>query len=455
MDYKTEELSPVEKKITVTVPPQEVDAAIAASVALLGKSVQLDGFRKGKAPAKMVEKHFHDRIYNEAREDLISAQINDVLQNLDVAPVAGIDIKGADKPLEKGQEYVYTMQFETLPQFDLPNYEGMEAEEEKAEVNEEELKKVFDRFVRRNAKITPVEGIAPPKDGQIANIDFDAFENGEPIADLKTVNFDLELGANHALPEFEAIVKGIPVGNTGEGEVHFPDDFIDEKIAGKTLTMKVRVNAVKELKLPVPDDEFAKKVGYQSLADMNEKLRANYLKTIKDINKSVTQKKLLDQLLKMTDFPLPSKLVQMQSRLILTDMAARMERQGKSISSLGKTLDELLEEVRPQAEAMARNQVLLLSIAKKENLDVPQEQVNMSIFYDCLRNGDDFQQTLESMRRNGMIYEYRDRMIADKAMDLVYERANIKMVEPAAASGDEGGTVPPASDAAATDGAAQ
>lgn len=252
MEYSAEDLSPVKKKIVITTEPQEVEAAIMGAVALYKTSVQIDGFRKGKAPASVIEQRFRDKIYEEARQDLINVHINDVMQKMGVQPLSGINVDGAGL-LERGKPYVYSIEFEVLPVFDLPPYEGVEVEQEKVVVDEKEVADVIERLRRDRAQLVPVDGAAPAVDGQVACIDFTAYENGQPLEGVKAENFDLALGENQALEDFEALVKTIPYGQEGEGEIHFPEDFLAKDLAGKTLTMKVKVHAVKERKLPELD----------------------------------------------------------------------------------------------------------------------------------------------------------------------------------------------------------
>lgn len=430
MDYKIENDSPVQKTIAITVVPEEVDAAISGAVALYKDSAQVDGFRKGKVPASVIEKKYHDHIYKEAHENLINVHLNDLLQKLDVTPASGITLKGADKPLERGREYSYTAEFEVFPKFDLPPYEGLAVEQEKTVINDDELKVIFDRVRNDQATLRVVDGNGPAKDGQIANIDFQAFEDGKPLDDFRATNFDLEIGKNQALPEFEAIVKGLPVGHTGEGEIHFPDDFIAEHLAGKNINMRVTVHAVKEKEVPELDDALAKKAGIENVEKLKELIVQSYTKSAEDLDKSKAERQLLDQLLKQTDFPLPPAMVDMESKFLLANQEERLERHGKSLKSLGKTPDELMAEIKPEAEDLVRTKILLQAIAKNENLEVTPDEVQAEVFRNCVINGDDYRSTLASLEQNGMIFRIREQMVCDKAMDLVYAKANVTIVEP-------------------------
>ena len=172
MEYTVEDLSPVKKKVAITTDPKEVEAAIMGAVALYKTSVQIDGFRKGKVPASVIEQRFRDRIYEEARQDLVNVHINEVMSKLNVTPVSGINMVDGEPVMERGKGMNYSIEFEVLPTFDLPPYEGMEVEQEKTIVDDAEVEEVVERIRRDRAKLVPVDGDGPAVDGQVANIDF-------------------------------------------------------------------------------------------------------------------------------------------------------------------------------------------------------------------------------------------------------------------------------------------
>ena len=427
MEYKVEELSPVRKKVKITTEPQEVEAAIMGAVAMYKTSVQLDGFRKGKVPASVIEQRFRQKIYEEAHQDLVNVHLNEVMQALGVTPVSGIDLDGPNT-LERGSGYTYSIEFEVLPEFDLPPYEGVDAEQEKVVLKEEVVTDVIERILRDRAQLLPVDGLGPAVDGQVVSLDFAAYENGRAVEGVNSENFNLALGERQALEDFEALVKTIQYGQEGEGEIRFPDDFLARDLAGKTVTMKVKVHAIKERKLPKLNDELAKSLGVETVDKLKQNISDSYVKSRTDLNKSATQKNILDKLLKMTDFPLPQSMVDIQINTLLAEQKARLERYGKSLESLGKSPDTLRAEVLPQAEEITRYHVLMLSIARKEGLDVTDQEINAHIYQASLQSGDDFKTLREQYERSGMIFALRDRLLADKAMDLVYARARVKEV---------------------------
>lgn len=435
MEYKVEEISPVKKKVIVTASPEEVNAAVQAGIELYKKDARLDGFRKGKVPANVIEKRFHDGIYKEAKDDLINVHINEILQKEGLTPVSGLEMKGSEKQLTKGEPFEYEIEFEVMPAFDLPNYEGLEATQKETSPDDIAVDAMLGRIRNERAKIVPVEGTAPAKDGQIANIDFDVYEDGKRLDNFKGTNFDLEIGGGQSLKEFEELVKKIPVGHTGEGDVHFPEDFLAPELAGKTVKMKVTVHTVKERQLPELDDAFAASMKKKDMAEVRESLSAAYVETMGRLHKSETQKQLLDSLVKQTDFELPPAMVKMETAFLINDWADRLERQGKALPKGALDEGKLIEEFRPRGEERAREKILLLTIAKKENLEVDPKAVEMEVFRNAMKLGENIQDYFAKMHETGMIFQLRDSMLCDKAMDLIYERAKVTMVDAGSESG--------------------
>lgn len=428
MEYTLEDISPVKKKVLITVDQKEVEAAIMAAVAVYRTTVQLDGFRKGKVPASVVEKRFHEKIYQEAKQDLVNVHINDVVTELGVTPISSIDFDGKD--MTRGEAYVYSISFEVLPPLELPVYEGLEVDQEKAIVKDEEVDEVVGRILRDRSELVPAEGKGPAVDGQVVELDFAAFENGVPLEGISAQNFQLSLGERQSLESFEDLVKTVAYGEEKDGEITFPEDFIAKDLAGKTVSMKVKVHAIKERKLPEMNDALAKSVGYENVEKLRAGITDSYMKSREGLNKAAAQKTLLDRLLKMVDFELPESMLETHIRTLVAETRSRLERQGKSLESIGKTLDQLMADARPEAENITRVQVFLLTVAAKEGLEVAENEVDQHLFQMCHRSGEDFKEVKEAYVRSGMIFTLRDRLLSDKAMDAIYAKSKVTEVEP-------------------------
>lgn len=431
MEYTVEDLSPVKKKVNITVPVEEVEAALSASIAMYRTNMSLDGFRKGKVPASLVESRFRKEIYTEATQDLVNVHINEVMTALDANPISRIDFDGGQ--LERGTPFEYSISFEVLPEFDLPDYDGFAVEQEKAVVDEKEVDEVITRIRTNMAELVPVAEARPGRDGDVVVLDFAAFENGEPVEGISAENFQMNLGDRQALEDFENLVKTLAPGTEGEGPLTFPADFINPDFAGKSLTVKVKVHAVKERRLPEANDDLAQKAGgFESMDKMREAVTASYMQSRTQLVKATAQKAMLDKLLKMVDFPLPESMVDMYVGHLLDDMRTKLERQGKSMESLGKKPEELRAEVRPEAEQVTRTQIFLLRAARKEGVEVNEQEIDTQIQQIAMRSGQDYKTLKDYYIQNNLIFSLRDRMLADKAMDAVYEKASVTEVEPAA-----------------------
>ncbi len=436
MEYTVEDLSPVKKKIAVTVPVEEVNASLAATIAMYRTSMDLKGFRKGKVPASVIEGRFHKEVYSEATQELVNVHINEVIGEMKASPVSRIDFDGGE--LVRDEVFSYTLSFEVLPEFELPNYEGMDVEQESVVVDEAEVDEVLDRIRNNMAEVVPLAENRPARDGEIAVIDFAAFENGEAIEGIAAQNFQMTLGQKQALEDFEALVKSIAPGEEKEGEVSFPADFINPEFAGKTVTMKVSVHSIQERRLPELDDNMASKAGgFESVEKMREAVVQSYKQSRGQLSKSQAQTTMIESLLKTVDYPLPESMVEMYMENLFHEQAAKLERQGKSLTALGKTPEELRAELMPEAQKIAKTQIFLVAAARKEGVEVSEQEVDMQLQQMAMQSGQDFRAVKEYYQQNNLLFGLRDRILADKAMDAIYEKANVVEVEPKKAAADD------------------
>ena len=433
MDYTIEEVSPTQRKVVVNVPQDEVEASLKATIALYRRSADMKGFRKGKVPSSVIEGRYKKQIYTEATTDLVNLHINEIMGELKLAPVSGIDFDG--KELVKGEAFDYSFSFEVMPDFEIPDYSGIEVEEEKVEVKEDEIEAVVERVRKQLAEIVDVDEKREPRDGEIAVITFQAEKDGKPLDEVKAENFDLPLGEGQALEVFESIVKKLKPGEIGQEDMTFPEDFMNQDLAGQTVSMRVTLKAIKTRVLPEKDDDFAKKAGgFESVDKMREAVENSYMESRKQLSRSKAQKKLLDKALSMVDFPVPESMVNRHVDRMFNELSGRLEGQGKSVASLGKTEEELREGFKADAEDLSRSEIFLLAVAKKEGIAVSEQELDFFFQQMAARTGDNFNQLKRFHMENNLMHAVQDRLLADKAMELVYSRAAIKEVEPAEAA---------------------
>ena len=431
MEYKVEELSPVKRKVAVEVSVEEVNAALAATVALYRKGAEIKGFRKGKVPSSVVEAKYRKQIFGEATTDLINYHINDILGELKLSPLSRIDVDA--KEMERDENFSYSFSFEIAPSFDLPQYKGLAVEEEDVIVDPKQVEDVIERIRQNMAKTVIIKEERPVATGDIAVIDFQAYQDGVKMEGIAANKFELPLGEGNSLPEFEDIVTGMIPGETKENALTFPADFINDKLAGQTVSMQVTLHAIKARNLPEVDDDFAELAGgYSSVQDLKDAIEKSYVSTRKQLVKGDAQKKLLDGIKAEISFELPQSIVEEQIDKQIVELQGKLERQGKSLDSLGKTPAELREEHRPQAEDVVKSSLVLLAIASAENLTVDPQEVDMVLQKMAASTGQDFHSIKDYYEQHNLMIPLKDRVLADKAMEMIYENATVTTVPPAA-----------------------
>lgn len=435
MEYKVEELSPVKRKVVVDVPLEEVQAALAATIALYRKDADIKGFRKGKVPSSVVEGKFRKQIYAEATTDLINFHLNEIMGELGVSPLSGIDVDA--KEMDRDQAYGYSFTFEVAPDFDLPEYKGLVVEEEEIEVDPKQVEIVIERIRQNVAKTKIIKEERPVGNGDIAVIDFQALQDDKPMEGVAANKFELPLGEGNSLPEFEAIVSGMIPGQTKEAELTFPDDFLNEQLAAQTVLMRVTLHAIKVKELPEVNDDFAELAGgYKNVQELREAIEKSYVSTREQLVKGDAQKKLLDQIKAGVDFELPPSVVEEQIDKQIVELQGQLERQGKSLDSLGLSRDEMRAQHRPQAEDVVKSSLILLAIANAEGLTVEPAEVDLVLQKMAASTGQDFHSIKDYYEQHNLMIPLKDRVLADKAMDAIYSYAQVTKI-PAPSSDSE------------------
>jgi len=432
MEYQVEDISPVKKQIKIEVPAEEVHAALAATTAMYGKEAEIKGFRKGKVPSSVIEGKFKKQIYNEAATELINVHINQIITELKVNPLTRIEVDAVE--MKKGEDFNYSISFEVTPQIDLPDYYGISIEEEDVEVKADEVQAVIDRVRNNLAEYEVVDEERPPRDGEAVVIDFEASKDGKPVEGVKVDNFQMTLGEGNALASFEDLVKTLVPGQTDEAEITLPEDFINKELAGKDVLMKITLYSIKEKKLPDVDDELAQKAGgFESVEKMKEIIEKSYIGSKKQLSKSTAQKKALDELKAKVEFPLPESLVEGRIEQKISELKSQIEKKGKSFESLGKTREELRDMFREEAEDLVKSQLFLLAVADKEEISVEQQEIDAYLQNLAQSSGQKFDQLKNFYEQNNLMFALKDSIMADKAMERIYEKAEIKIIPPAKA----------------------
>ncbi len=428
MEYTVEELSPVKRKVTVKVPAEEIDAAINAAVSIFKKDLKLPGFRKGKVPSNIVEQRFKREVYGQAEIDLLNVHFNEILGEMGVTPVSGLHLDSVND-FERGSDFSYTFSFEIKPKIDLPEYHGLKVKQKKVEITEEQLNRALESLRERFAQYEVIKEDRKPQKGDKVVVSFKFYDGDKLLKDMSKDFFEFYYGVGDALEDFEKLIADLVPGGKNQGEITFPEDFINKDLAGKTVRVEVELHNIKEKVLPKLDDKFAEKFAFKSLDELKERVKERLKQEMEDMEKSLAQKKLLDQIVEKVDVVLPETLVERQLKIIIDREREKVERQGKNPDILG-TEEELKQKFKEEAEAIVKAQLVLLEIAEREEITVTEEEVERKIFFTAYEMGIDPQTLREFYIKNNLMYALRDSILADKAMEKVYEYAEVEYEEP-------------------------
>lgn len=429
MEFVVENVSPTRKKIAFTLSADDVNAAINTAVAGYQKDLVLPGFRKGKVPASVVEKRFAEDVYVRATQDRINALLQKTLKDANLTPVSSMEMDNHEA-FARNQEFKCAISFEVLPDIEFPNYDGLEVEQAKADVSDEDVNEIIERLRGNVAELVDVVEDRLPQDGDTVDVDYSGVdEEGNKVDDVQGEHFAVALGQGQALPDFEALVKTAKVGEEKTGPVKFPDDYPHKPLAGRTITFTIKVNKMQTSEKPEVNDDFAKKMGQESIEKMKESIVEHIASSKAQAARAEAMKKLVDGLLEQVTFDIPEAMLNARVDRVMHEHSMQLQRMGIDDLRKDKAEEEKREEARKEALETLRPQVFLMALAQKENLTVNEQEVEMAIYGMAMRAQQDYQKVSEAYHKSGLIHDLRDRILADKAMELVYSKAKITETE--------------------------
>ena len=426
MAHSIEVVSPVSRKISVTVPAEEVNAALNAAAREVGVSVTLPGFRKGKAPASVIEKRFAGEVISRATETLVERRVADILKEEDLKPMSRLDYEGGQ--ITRGQDLSFSFTFETLPDdIKLPeDLSALTVEMDSSEATEEEVAAFTKRLLKSTATLEEVKEARLPENGDIVTIDVDGDVDGKAVPGMKVENYSIQLSEpqdGKELSELDKIIRGLHAGEEGTGTMVCPEDHIDETLRGKTVNLRVKLNKISREILPELDEEFAKKVGFPDLESLKKMItdQANHNKVTNA--RAEAERKLLNSVLEGQTFPLPEAVVKAQQEEYENEVREYLGQQGLDKAAIDESIKNMAEDSRKQAEERARVQVFLTALARREKIEVSPQEVDMQIMQMARQYNQDFHKLREALYQNGAVNDIQDRMVNSKAMSLMFDKA--------------------------------
>ena len=432
MSVQVENLEKNMVKLTIEVPAEKVDEALKASYMKQKSKISVPGFRKGKVPMAMIEKMYGPEIFYEDAANLLMQEAYPEAvkeSGADIVSQPTVDVT----QLEKGKSFIFTAEVAVRPEVTLGKYKGVTVTKIDTSVTDEEVMEALERERNNNARTITVEDRAIAE-GDTAVIDFEGFVDGEPFEGGKAENHSLEIGSHTFIDNFEDQLVGKNTGDEVEVNVTFPAEYHATELAGKPALFKVKINEIKAKELPELDDDFAQDVSeFDTLAEYKESVKKNLEKTKEDNAKRTKEDEAIAKIIEKSQMEIPDAMIDTQVQNMIQEFAQRMASQGLSLDQYmqfsGMTIDKLKEQVRPEAVTRIQSSLVLEQIAKDENIEITEEEIEAELQKMSEMYGMDVDKLKEYMgdsEKESMKRDLAVQKAIEVIMDNVKERAKAK-----------------------------
>lgn len=433
MKVSVEELSSVQRKVTVEIEAEKVTGVVNDLFKRLARTTKIKGFRPGKAPRAILERYYGGQVAAEAAEGLVSESYPKAMEQEKLEPVARPDFDF--EPPAAGKDFVYTVTLDVRPEFELTpeDYKGMELKEPDHQVGDEELDQRIEELRNRQAVLAPLDEERPAATGDVVVVNYESFAGGEPVEGGAADNVEVELGAGNVQQEIEiSLVKTKP-GDIVEAEVDYGEDAGNPAVAGKHVTFKLFVKDIKKKVLPDLDDDFARSVSpeFESLEDLRAKIKDEYEKAYEQQRDAALRNQIMDQVAGLGEFDVPASLVKEEAAEMVEGFKRRLTQSGMDVDQAALDDEKLLEDFMPQAEKKVRAGIVLGKIADLENVDITDADVEAEI----QKTADQLNQPAGVIKdmyiKNNMMPSLRAHVLEENTLQAIKAGANITKVDPA------------------------
>lgn len=389
MSYTVENLENNMAKLTITVSAEDFEAAMQKSYNKNKKNISIQGFRKGKAPRKMVEKLYGPEVfYEDAANFAIPDAYEEAAKDSALEIVSRPEIDVVD--IGKGKEFVFSATVALKPEVTLGEYKGIEVEKKVVKVMAADVNAEIDKVREQNSRMITVENRGIKKD-DTAVIDYEGFVDGEAFQGGKGEDYPLVIGSHSFIDDFEDQLIGKKVGEEVEVNVNFPEEYHEASLKGKPALFKVTIKEIKVKELPKLDDEFASEVSeFETLKDYKASVKKSLTEKRKEEAKREKENEAIEKVVENITIDIPAAMIDEQVQQMVQEFASRIASQGiafeQYMQMTGMTPEVLMGQMRPEAEKRIKTRLTLEAIVKAENIkatakDIDKEIENMANMY--------------------------------------------------------------------------
>ena len=427
MSLQVEKLEKNMAKLTVEVPAEQFEAALKTSYNKNKNKFNIPGFRKGKAPQAMIEKMYGAGVfYEDAVDEASNASYPDAAKESGLEIVSRPEI--SIEQVEKGKAFIYVASVATKPEVTLGEYKGIEVEKAKPEVTDADVEAELKKVQEQNSRLVTVEDRAVA-DGDQTVIDFEGFVDGKAFEGGKAEDYTLVIGSHSFIDTFEDQLIGKNIGEDVEVNVTFPAEYHAAELAGKPATFKVKIKEIKMKELPELNDEFASEVSeFETLDAYKEDVKNKLAETKQAQATAENENNVVQKVVDNAQMDIPAPMVDEQVRNMIEDYARRLQSQGISFDQYlqftGSTIEQLQEQMRPQAELRLRTRLVLEAVVAAEKIEPSDELIEAEIKKMSENYKMDVEQIKSIMGEAGMAQMKAD-MAVQEAVDFLVAEAKL------------------------------
>ena len=414
-----------ELKLTFTVPASRFEEAIQEVFKKSAKYFNIPGFRKGKAPFKIVERYYGDSIfYEDAFNELAPVVYDEEIKEnkIEVASRPQVDVV----QMEKGKDLIFTAIVATKPEVKLGKYKEIPLKKIEYKVTDEDIDHEINHMAEHNSRMVTVED-REVKDKDIVTIDFEGFTDGKPFEGGKAENHDLTIGSKTFIPGFEDQIIGMKIGEEKDIKVTFPEDYFSKDLAGKEATFHVVLHGIKEKQLPTIDDEFAKDVSeFDTLKELKDSIKEKMEKENEERAKHETEDAAIEEVCKNTNIDIPEGMVELEIDNIMQNLDQRLSYQGLNLEQylkmMGKSEEDFRKDYKEQAEKNVKTRLVLEQIVKDEKIKEDEKYIKEKIE----EMAKQYNRKVEDLEKNEELKNYlAESSKTEQAVELIVKNAKI------------------------------
>lgn len=415
-----------ELKLTFTVEAAKFDEGMKKVYTKTAKYFTIPGFRKGKAPMKIIEKQYGSEIFYEDT-------FNEIVPDIYAEELKANNIEAVSKPdievtqIGKGQDLIFTAIIQTKPEVKLGKYKGIELKKIEYTVSDEDIEHEISHMAEKNSRLITIED-RPVEKKDIAVIDFEGFVDGVAFEGGKAENHELEIGSNTFIPGFEDQIIGMKIDEEKDINVKFPEEYFSKELAGKDAVFKVKLHEIKRKELPTIDDEFAKDVSeFDTLKELKASIKEKLEEENKNRAKYETEEEAIKTVCDQVEIEIPSGMIETEVDNMVKDVEVRLSYQGLKLDQylkmMNKSEEEFRKEFEEQAKKSVKSRLVLEAIGKDAKIEVSEEKIANKVKEMATNYG----RKEEELLGNEELKQYLENsMKTEKAVQYIVDNAKIK-----------------------------